>query len=140
MSGLLASAVAGGAIGPDADIRQLEALADDGDGPAQAVYANAGSTLARGVAALITVLDPEKVIILGEGTEAWRHWDAAFRTGLIGHIAGPMRDTPIEVEPWDDSSWAQGAAALVLATPFDLDGMAGHQAEHVLARLAGATA
>jgi len=140
MSGLLASAVAAGAIGPDADIRQLEALADTGDGAAQAVYANAGSTLARGVAALITVLDPEKVIILGEGTEAWRHWDAAFRTGLIGHIAGPMRDTPIEVEPWDDSSWAQGAAALVLATPFDLDGMAGHQAEHVLARLAGATA
>jgi predicted NBD/HSP70 family sugar kinase len=132
--------VAAGAIGPNADIRQLEALADDGDGAARAVYANAGSTLARGVAALITVLDPEKVIILGEGTAAWRHWDDAFRTGLIGHIAGPIRDTPVEVEPWDDSSWAQGAAALVLATPFDLDGMAGHQAEHVLARLAGATA
>ncbi len=118
-------------------VAQLAARADAGDATARSVYASAGATLARGVAAIVTVLDPEKVIILGEGTSAWSHWDDAFRAGLVGHIAGPMRDTPIEVEPWDDSSWAQGAAALVLATPFDMDGMAGHQTEHVLARLAG---
>jgi predicted NBD/HSP70 family sugar kinase len=139
MAGLLDAAISAGVLSAEADIRRLQELADAGDVRARAVYADAGAILARGVAALVTVLDPEKVVILGEGTSAWQHWDAAFRAGLIGHIAGPMRDTPIEVEPWDDSSWAQGAAALVLATPFDLDGMAGHQTEHVLARLAGIT-
>jgi len=139
MAGLLDAAVEAGVLSAEADIRRLQELADTGDPDALTIYANAGSILARGVAALVTVLDPEKVIILGEGTSAWQHWDGAFRAGLVGHIAGPMRDTPIEVEPWDDSSWAQGAAALVLATPFDMEGMAGHQTEHVLARLAGIT-
>ena len=104
-------AVQAGVLGAEADIRRLTELADAGDEGARSIYANAGAILARGVAALVTVLDPEKVIILGEGTSAWPHWDTAFRAGLVGHIAGPMRDTPIEVEPWDDSSWAQGAAA-----------------------------
>ena len=67
--------------------------------------------------------------------------DAALsRRAIEDHIAGPMGQTPIEVEPWDDSSWAQGAAALVLATPFDLEGFAGRQAELVLARLHGEVA
>jgi hypothetical protein len=45
-----------------------------------------------------------------------------------------MDRTPIEVEPWDDSAWAQGAAAIVLATPLDLAGFAGQQTHLVLAR------
>ncbi|MBN9619949.1 MAG: hypothetical protein J0H43_09480, partial [Actinobacteria bacterium] len=47
------------------------------------------------------------------------------------------RSIPVEVESWDDTSWAQGAAALMLATPFDLAGFAGRQAAGVLARFHG---
>ncbi|GAA3306685.1 hypothetical protein GCM10020219_003850 [Nonomuraea dietziae] len=49
------------------------------------------------------------------------------------------RDISIEVESWDETSWAQGAAALVLATPFDAAGAAGEQGRLVRARLIGAT-
>lgn len=48
-----------------------------------------------------------------------------------------MHATPVEVDPWDESSWARGAAAIVLATPFDRNGLAGHQRLQVLARLHG---
>jgi hypothetical protein len=41
----------------------------------------------------------------------------------------------VAVETWQDESWAQGAAALVLATPFDSDGVAGDQGRLVRARL-----
>jgi predicted NBD/HSP70 family sugar kinase len=116
-------------------IGDLERLAEDGNQTARSIFAQAGARLARSLAALITVLDPEKVIVLGEGTSGWQHWDAGFRAVLNEYVAGPVCDTSIEVEPWDDTNWAQGAAALVLATPFDLDGFAGRQAEHVLARL-----
>lgn len=116
-------------------IDELQQLADRGDQAARSVFAQAGAHLARSLAALITVLDPEKVIVLGEGTTGWQHWDAGFRCVLDEYVSGPVCDTPIEVEPWDDTNWAQGAASLVLATPFDLDGFAGRQAEHVLARL-----
>jgi hypothetical protein len=48
-----------------------------------------------------------------------------------------MRDLPVEVDTWDDTSWARGAAAIVLATPFDRNAPAGRQRPHVLGRLHG---
>lgn len=136
-NGLLESARRSRLLRRGQGVDRLEEQAGRGDERALAIYANAGTVLARGVASLITVLNPQQVIVTGEGTGAWQYWDAAFRKGLEGHIPGPMRETPIRVEPWDDTQWAQGAAALVLATPFDLTGFTGHQAEHVLARLHG---
>jgi predicted NBD/HSP70 family sugar kinase len=118
-------------------VDRLKELADREDPAATAIYAQAAGVLARSVAALVTVLDPEVVIVLGEGAAAWQHWDRAFREGLVGAIPRPMDETPIEVEPWDDTAWAQGAAAIVLATPFDLSAPAGRQKQQVLARFHG---
>jgi hypothetical protein len=47
---------------------------------------------------------------------------------------------PVAVETWTDESWAQGAAAIVLATPFDSEGVAGDQGRLVRERLSGHTA
>ncbi len=45
------------------------------------------------------------------------------------------RGIGVAVERWQDESWAQGAAAIVLATPFDSDGVAGDQGRLVRERL-----
>ncbi|BEP12767.1 ROK family transcriptional regulator [Acidothermaceae bacterium B102] len=119
------------------DTGRLRQLADRRDKAACGVFAEAGRLLGTAVAALVNALNPEAVFILGEGTSAWLHWDDAFRQAFTQHVPTFARHTPIEIEPWDDMSWAQGAAALVLATPFDVVGLAGGQADHVLARLHG---
>lgn len=129
---------AAGVLGPADGDRELAARAAAGDVTAQGIYAAAGRRLGAAVGTLITVLDPEMVIIAGEGTSAWPHWEPGFRDALSARQLGLPSGVPVEVEPWDDTSWAQGAAALVLATPFDLgglDGLAGQQAGLVLARL-----
>jgi predicted NBD/HSP70 family sugar kinase len=137
-AGLLAAAQQAGVVGRKlTDTRRLNTLADRGDAAARAVYAQAGQLLGTAVGALANVLNPEAVIILGEGTAAWQHWDPTFRQAFKDHVPQFVRDTPIEIEPWDDTNWAQGAAALVLATPFDVDGLAGGQADLVLARMHG---
>jgi predicted NBD/HSP70 family sugar kinase len=136
-AGLVRAGRAAGVLGEGQGIERLEQAADAGDRRAREVYAAAAGVLARGVAALVTVLDPEVVIVLGEGAAAWRHWDSAFREGLVGAIPPPMSETPIEVEPWDDAAWAQGAAAIVLATPLELAGPSGRQKQQVLARFHG---
>jgi len=135
--GLVRAGVAAGVLRERQGVDRLKELADRGDPAAAAIYTQAAGVLARSVAALVTVLDPEVVIVLGEGAAAWQHWDHAFREGLIGAIPSPMDETPIEVEPWDDTAWAQGAAAIVLATPFDLSAPAGRQKQQVLARFHG---
>lgn len=136
-AGLVTSAREAGLLRRTQGIERLQEMADRGNAQARAVYARAAELLARAVAALLTVLDPEVVIMLGEGTAAWRHWDEPFRETL--RVASPpqVRQIPVEVETWDDAIWAQGAAALMLATPFDLAGFAGHQASQVLARFHG---
>ena len=139
-AGLVRAGLTAGVLRARQGVERLQELADRGDLRAGAVYAQAAGVLARAVAALVTVLDPEVVIVLGEGAAAWQHWDAAFRAGLTGAIPAPMSQTPIEVEPWDDAAWAQGAAAIVLATPLDLAKPAGRQTEQVLARFHGQAA
>ena len=78
------------------------------------------------------------VIILGEGVEAWAHWSASFDAALRSALVPGKRGVPVEVERWQDDRWAQGAAALVLATPFDSQGVAGEQGRLVRERLIAA--
>ncbi len=83
------------------------------------------------------MLDPDRIVIAGEGVAHWAHWDAAFREEFARRQVRRDGDIAVLVDSWEDSSWAQGAAALVLAAPFDLDGLGGEQADLVVARLHG---
>ncbi|KAA9151738.1 ROK family protein [Microbacterium lushaniae] len=125
-----------GLIGRDAGIAALRSLADAGDSGAQQLFSHAGHLLGRVLAGVVNVVDPEIVILLGEGVESWRHWsfgfEPAFRAGLIPR----NRAVPVAVETWQDDRWAQGAASLVLSTPFDDQGRSGEQGRLVRERLA----
>ena len=116
-------------------IDALRSLADGGDAAARALFGEAGGLLGRTLAGVVNVLDPEIVILLGEGLAAWKHWapgfEPAFRSGLLPQLRG----IGVSIEGWQDDRWAQGAASLVLATPFDTDGRSGEQGRLVRQRL-----
>ncbi len=135
--GLLSSARDVGAIRSGQGFDRLLAAADRGDAKAREVLARAGQRLGAAVAPAIAALDPEVIIVGGEGTTHWRHWDQAFRRTLVRRLPHALRDVAVEVDEWDDYSWARGAAAIVLATPFDRHAPAGEQRTEVLARLHG---
>lgn len=133
---LVAEAQRRGVIGKDAGIDDLQAQADIGDERAQEIYRTAGHLLGRALAGLVNALDPEVVIVSGEGVGAWRHWSFGFEPALRWGVVPRKRGIPVAVEAWHDDRWAQGAASLVLATPFDSQGVSGEQGEQVRARLA----
>jgi len=116
-------------------IDTLERAADSGVAEAFAVFAEAGHRLGRALAGVIHTVDPELVIIMGEGTSAWKHWSAGFEPALRSALIPSRRGLGVAVETWQDESWAQGAASLVLATPFDAQGIAGSEGELVRERL-----
>ncbi len=107
-------AAAGLAPSPDA----LRSLADDGDPGALPIYGRAGSTLGRAVAGLVNVLNPQLILLSGEGIHAWPHMAATFSAALEENTFSPLRGTRVEIDPWDDAKWARGAAALVLRATF----------------------
>lgn len=116
-------------------ISALTAKANAGSKDAQLIFKEAGQILGRTLAGVVNVLDPEIVIILGEGVEAWQHWSQGFDSALRASLVPSKRELAIGVESWRDDSWARGAACLVLATPFDETGIAGQQGELVRVRL-----
>ncbi|MEV4517517.1 ROK family transcriptional regulator [Dactylosporangium sp. NPDC049525] len=126
-----------GVIGPRQAFAALVTAADRGDGRAVAIFADAGRLLGRAVAGAANMFDPDRIVLSGEGVANWIHWDAAFRAEFARRQVRGGDGIAVVLHTWDDSSWAQGAAALVLAAPFDLDGFGGEQANLVVARLHG---
>ncbi len=132
---LVRAARESGAIAEQSGIAALRSAADADDERAMEIFSRAGHLLGRTLAGIIHTLDPDIVIILGEGTASWKHWSYGFEPALRSALVPSRRGVTVEVETWQDESWAQGAAALVLATPFDADDVAGDQGRLVRERL-----
>jgi predicted NBD/HSP70 family sugar kinase len=117
---LARQAIARGIVAADhpEPVAALRAVADAGDDQALAIYAQAGSLLGRAVGGLVNILSPQLILVSGEGTQAWTHLAAAFDRALRKAAFPPLRGVQVEVDPWDDTKWARGAAALVLRATF----------------------
>jgi predicted NBD/HSP70 family sugar kinase len=132
---LVARGRADGVLTPTGGIESLRAAAESGDESAARIFSEAGALLGRTLAGVVHTIAPAFVVVLGEGTAAWRHWSYGFEPAFRSHLLRHLRSIPVEVETWQDESWAQGAAALVLATPFDAAGASGDQGRLIRARL-----
>jgi predicted NBD/HSP70 family sugar kinase len=124
-----------GIIGAESGMAALRLAADAGDEAATTIFSEAGHLLGRTLAGIVHAVDPEIVIVLGEGTAAWSHWSFGFEPALRSALMPSRRGLAVAVETWQDESWAQGAASLVLATPFDSEDVAGDQGRLVRERL-----
>src|SRR5690606_10086733 len=107
-----------GVVGKKSGLLALRAAADADQEDATQIFSNAGHLLGRALAGIVNTLDPGIVIVLGEGTVSWKHWSYGFEPAFRSALVPSRRGVAVEVETWQDESWAQGAAALVLATPF----------------------
>jgi predicted NBD/HSP70 family sugar kinase len=102
-------------------IEKLLFKAKQGDERALNVYRYQGNILARGIAYLINVLNPNLIIISGEGMRAGDFIYGPLIESLGDYIMpGLATDTEIKIEDkWDDNAWATGAAGLVLGELFE---------------------
>jgi predicted NBD/HSP70 family sugar kinase len=132
---LVRSALEQGVVGPRGTLRGLRQAADGGDCVARKIYSDAGALLGQALAGVVHMMDPEVVVLLGEGIEAWTHWRPGFERTFRNHLMPSRRAVPVLVEPWAEDRWATGAAALVLSSPFDAAGASGDQGRLVRERL-----
>jgi N-acetylglucosamine repressor len=102
---------------------ELITLAAAGDEATIAVLTDASNVLGLALANVVTLLNPELVIICGEGTEL----GAPFLDLVVASIrelafAGLGKHVDVKVQQWGDDAWAVGAATLVLRESFALPG------------------
>lgn len=99
-------------FGRDArDAASVVARAASGDEAAVAALTRHASRLARGLAVVVDLLDPE-VIVLGGGLSNLDHLYREVPALLAAHVFSDVCTTPIRRNRWGDSSGVRGAAML----------------------------
>jgi predicted NBD/HSP70 family sugar kinase len=100
----------------------LEAVrqaAEGGDRLARRLLAEAGRWLGLGIANLVNLLNPQLVIVGGEGVRAGEMRLAPMRAAISENAFRGLADQlDIVIEPSGDVTWARGAACLVLGELF----------------------
>jgi predicted NBD/HSP70 family sugar kinase len=104
-------------VPPGSGLAALGAAADRGDTAAVGLLTRAATVLGRALAGAVNLLGPETIYLRGEIVELWHHMEPPFRTALAACLLPAARGTLIDVQPWDDSLVAFGAAGIVLAAP-----------------------
>jgi N-acetylglucosamine repressor len=102
------------------DLPEVIHLADSGDAHAQRALSHSGQLLGAGLANIVNILNPQMVIISGEGLIAGDYRLQPLLETLKKYtFNGLMDDLEIVVEPTDDRAWARGAASLVISKLFE---------------------
>jgi N-acetylglucosamine repressor len=109
--------------GHDVSREELLMLVEMGDSAALDIVDSAGRKLGLAVANMVTLLNPELLIICGEGTAL----GSAFIDPIVSSVreqtfADLGRELEIKIQSWGDEAWAVGAATLVLRESFNLPG------------------
>lgn len=101
-------------------IGAIAEAAREGDSLCRRAYERAGHYLGIGVANLINLLDPDLIVVGGEGCRARDLWGGAMETAIEANSAYGLdkrvRRIPIEFE---DDVWVRGVASLVLREVFE---------------------
>jgi predicted NBD/HSP70 family sugar kinase len=105
---------------PIQNVHELLTLAQTGNPTAIAIFARAGGILGQGIANLINLFNPQKIIISGEGARAGSLLFDPMRVSVRQNtMPGLVESTTIQIDPWGDDAWARGAAGLVLRELFE---------------------
>jgi glucokinase-like ROK family protein len=101
-------------------IDDLLALAEDGNAAAIRIFNQAGQILGIGIANLVNLFNPKKIIISGEGTREGDFLFVPMKESIRQNtMPGLFDPATVEIAPWGDDAWARGAAGLVLREVFE---------------------
>lgn len=101
-------------------VNALLALANQGDVAAIGIFEKAGRILGLGIANLLNLFSPQKIIISGEGTLEGDFLFVPMKESIQQNTMPGLFDPNIvEIVPWGDDAWARGAAGLVLREVFE---------------------
>ena len=94
-------------------VRALVQVASDGNARAQAVLDRAGQIFGMGLANLVNLFDPQRIILSGQKHRiAHLHSEAVLQQVRANVVTVDVPLPDIRVHHWDDEMWARGAAAL----------------------------
>ncbi|MGW4161846.1 ROK family protein [Streptomyces sp. NPDC004788] len=111
-SDAILSAVREAAGRPDLDFDGAVRLARGGDPAAREAFARAGRSIGTGIAVLVNLLGPERVVVTGEGLDTYDLFGTHIKEAYAAHCFKAAAKCPLTLRPLPWEEWARGAAAL----------------------------
>ena len=100
---------------PDESVNAIMEAASKGDTFAVELFSEAGYNLGLGISILITLLNPEIIILSGRGAAAGKLWLAPIQQAINEHcIPKVAEDVQLKISPLGQRTNLIGAAALVM--------------------------
>jgi predicted NBD/HSP70 family sugar kinase len=89
-----------------------------GDVALRRVFARAGVAIGRGLAAMANLVGPERIIVSGEGIDAYDLFADEIRETFATQAFGAAAQCELILRPLPFEAWARGAAAIAVQTLF----------------------
>ena len=97
-------------------IEDVNAMGLEGDAAIRKLFREGGDILGRGIAGLIHIFNPERLIVTGEGVRAGDMLFSSMRRAIQKNVNKEVAGaTEFIVQEWADDDWARGAAGMVLS-------------------------
>ncbi|WP_406016283.1 ROK family transcriptional regulator [Streptomyces sp. NBC_00984] len=103
---------------PDLDFDGAVQLARGGDPAAQGVFARAGHAIGVGIATLVNLVGPERVVVTGEGLDTYDLFGMHIREAYEAHCFKAAAKCPLTLRPLPWEEWARGAAVVGIQALF----------------------
>jgi predicted NBD/HSP70 family sugar kinase len=103
---------------PELTMEQVVERARGGDPQLLEVFATAGRAIGLGLAALVNLFGPERVVVSGEGLETFDLFEEHIRTAFLTQAFGSARHCALLLRPLPFEQWARGAAAVAVRSLF----------------------
>ena len=103
---------------PGLSIAEVITGARMGDVALRRVFARAGVAIGKGLAAMANLVGPERIIVSGEGLDAYDLYADEIRETFATQAFGAASQCELILRPLPFEEWARGAAAIAVQTLF----------------------
>ncbi|WP_405020627.1 ROK family transcriptional regulator [Kitasatospora sp. NBC_00070] len=103
---------------PELDFDGAVQLARGGEPAARAAFARAGQAIGTGIAVLVNLLGPERVVVTGEGLDTYDLFGVHIREAYAAHCFKAAAKCPLTLRPLPWEEWARGAAVVGIQALF----------------------
>ncbi|MYU54366.1 ROK family protein [Streptomyces sp. SID7805] len=93
-------------------------LAREGDPAAREAFVRAGRAIGVGIANLVSLLGPERVVVTGEGLETYDLFGVHIKEAYTAHCFKAAAKCPLTLRPLPWAEWARAAAVVSIQALF----------------------
>ncbi|MFF5282784.1 ROK family protein [Streptomyces sp. NPDC013171] len=115
---VILAAVREAAANPRLTFGEVVGMAREGSPEACEAFARAGRAIGVGIATLVNVVGPERVVVSGEGVDAYDLLGRHIQDAYAAHVFGAASRCPLSLRPLPWEEWARGGAAVAIQALF----------------------